>query len=99
MGHHHLDVILQRLLHTVQVPPMLEAGRTARLQMPAIFGQVVIDGATLRDVIQEMARDVELDARIRVGRLAPHGMSLDLDGLALQLVRLGREVDLLNATG
>jgi hypothetical protein len=46
-----------------------------------------------------MAWDEELDARIRVGRLAPPGMSPDFDNMAPQLARLGGEIDLLDATG
>jgi hypothetical protein len=99
MGYHHLDVGFGRIFRAIQVPPMPQAGRTTCLQTPALLGQVVMDGATSRDVIQEMARYEELDARVGVVRLAVPRMSLDLLGLAAQLVRLGREIDLLNATG
>jgi len=76
-----------------------EAGRTTRLDTPALSGQVVVNRAASRDVIQEMAWDEELDARIGVGRLAPPGMSADFDNMAPQLARLGGEIDLLDATG
>ncbi len=67
--------------------------------MPALLGQVVVNRAASREVIQEMAGDEELDARIRVGRLAPPGMPPDFDNMAPQLARLGGEIDLLDATG
>jgi hypothetical protein len=46
-----------------------------------------------------MAWDEELDAWIRVGRLAPLGMPADFDKMAPQLPRLGGQIHLLDATG
>jgi hypothetical protein len=99
MGHHHLDVRFGWILHAIQFPPVSQAGRTARLDTPALLGQVVVNRAASRDVVQEMAGDEELDARIGVGRLAPFGMPADFDNMAPQLARLGGKIDLLDATG
>ena len=99
MGHHHLYVRFGWTLRTIQFPPVSQAGRTTRLDTAALFRQVVVNRAASRDVVQEMAWDEELDARIRVGRLAVPGMPPDFDRMAPQLARLGGEIDLLDATG
>ncbi len=87
------------MLRALQSPPVSQAGRTTRLKTLALSRQVVVNRAASRDVVQEMAGDEELDARIRVGRLAPPGMLADFDNMAPQLARLGGEIDLLDATG
>jgi len=99
MVHHHLYLRFGWILYTKQSPPMSQAGRTTRLDTLAVSRQVVVNRAASCDVVQEMAWDEELDARIRVRRLAPLGMPADFDKVAPQLARLGGQIDLLDATG